>query len=188
MPVQDHRAQDRRAWILETLSALGLLAAAPNNVFGQHDHAPASDVRDKLTAPDWKPEVLSASENKSLISLGEAIVPGSTAANCNRVIDLLLTLETEQVRLKLRESITAFDKESQARWQKPLAQLSPEEQATLLRDASAANASLTRSFANLKLWVADVYWSSQQGLRELGYKGRMAWTTAPGCPHGGVHT
>lgn len=181
--------QDRRAWMLETLGALGLLSAGASGVFAQHDHvAAASSPRDALTAAGWKPSVLSPDEDRTLSTLADAIVPGSAAAYGNRVIDLLLTLETESVRATLRESIAAFDQTSQARWHQPFSQLLPAQQTLLLKEASAKNASLSSHFENVKSWVADVYWSSQQGMRDLGFKGRMAWTTFPGCAHGGAHT
>ena len=180
--------QDRRAWILESLGALGLLTAAGGLAAGQHDHAAASDEGNRLLSSDWKPAVLSPDEDRTLINIAEAIVPGAKSAACDRVIDLLLTLETDSVRTKFRESLAAFEKESQSRWQQPFERLSSGRQAALLSDASVKGAPLAPSFENLKSWVADVYWSSQVGMRELGYKGRMAWTTFPGCAHGGAHT
>ncbi len=33
----------------------------------------------------------------------------------------------------------------------------------------------------MKEWTADAYWSSQKGLRELGWTGRLAWDSFPNC-------
>lgn len=50
----------------------------------------------KAAVPDWAPEYLDAHQNETLIALSERIVPGSTKAQVNRFIDLLLTVDSQE--------------------------------------------------------------------------------------------
>lgn len=177
--------QDRREWIVRTLATLGFFTADPLSAPAQHSHSSATQTP---PAANWKPAVLSSDQNRSLMVLSDAIIPGATAAGCNRAIDLLLTIESAAAREKVLSSIQAFQKESEATLHKPLEQLSASDLATLLQNSSASGSSLASPFKTLKQWTSDVYWSSQQGMRDLGFKGRVAWATFPGCTHGGAHT
>ena len=78
--------------------------------------------------------------------------------------------------------------ESRRAYGKPFGQISPGEQNQLLTSASTGTGPLGNHFRLVKEWVADVYWSSKEGLHELGWKGRLAWTSFDGCPHSGAHS
>jgi len=39
-------------------------------------------------------------------------------------------------------------------------------------------------FENLKEWIVGAYYSSEQGMRELGWNGNYAFENYPGCEHG----
>ena len=120
-------------------------------------------------AVEWAPQVLTASENQALMALGERIIPGSAAALCNRTIDLVLTMESEQMHAQLAEALAAF---------------ATDPDGTVLTAASKTGAPLHAQFQIVKEWVADAYWSSEPGLRELGWTGKMAWDAFPGCETG----
>ena len=61
--------------------------------------------------------------------------------------------------------------------------------ARLLNAASAApkepGLDLGRQFSNLKGWIAGAYYSSEKGLKELGWTGMKMFGSFPGCTHGG---
>jgi hypothetical protein len=38
-------------------------------------------------------------------------------------------------------------------------------------------------FTRLRTVVANAYYSTEPGMRELGWRGRVAWTELPGCTH-----
>src|SRR5262249_5125130 len=38
-------------------------------------------------------------------------------------------------------------------------------------------------FDNIKGWVSGAYYSSEVGMRELGWTGQVAWESFPGCQH-----
>jgi hypothetical protein len=147
---------DRREWIarcLHSASVATLLPAA-------------------LAADDWAPQSLSRQQNATLVALGEAIVPGSAAANCNRVIDGILVIESQKNQADLKAALDAFRSFPSSR---------PEERTRILTAASTTHDSLSPHFELIKEWIADTYWSSEQGLKELGWNGRVAWANYPGC-------
>jgi hypothetical protein len=118
-----------------------------------------------------------------LIALGERIIPGSGAAGCNRVIDLLMTVESPQVRQELLHALAAFDAEAERRYRAAFRHLQPEEQDAILTEASEERSRLYAAFGVVKEWVADSYWTSRPGLQDLGWNGQVAWPAFPGCPH-----
>ncbi len=120
-------------------------------------------------APAWTPQILTPAQNEALVTLGDRIVPGSAAALCNQLIDLVLTMESEQTRAQLTGALAAFDRDPDG---------------SRLTAASVAGGPAHEQFLIVKEWVADAYWSSEPGLRELGSIGKMSWPAFPGCETG----
>ncbi|HZQ51039.1 MAG TPA: gluconate 2-dehydrogenase subunit 3 family protein [Bryobacteraceae bacterium] len=131
----------------------------------------------------WSPQFLTAPQDATLIALGERIIPGSTAAQCDRFIDLMMTIETKIIRDQLLHSLAAFDAAAQQQYGSPFSRLQPQQQDKLLEEASAERAPLNPEFLVIKEWMADAYWTSRQGLHDLGWNGQMAWPAFPGCEH-----
>ena len=170
--------------ILETA---GAFAAAPGLFAGQeHSHASVPPSSSDPGAK-WAPQFFTAEQNETLVALGERIVPGSGEAYSNRVIDLIMTVESDKVREELVQAMAAFDDQAQARHQKAFRALTSEQQDQILTSAVNDKGQLHSQFGVVKEWVADAYWSSEKGLREMGWTGRMAWETFPGCGHPGAH-
>ena len=42
-------------------------------------------------------------------------------------------------------------------------------------------------FDHLKGWIVGAHYSSEQGMRELGWTGQSFFTSFPDCPHPGKH-
>jgi len=155
------------------------------------------DEAEKLGVADWKPLVLSSQQGKSLSALAERIVPGSTKAQVNRFIDLLLSVDTAEHNQKLAESLAAFETEAQKRFGKDFPSLDANQQNGLLTDASlvqgkmdAAGESgreqrsgLHEHFENLKGWISGAYYSSELGMKELGWTEDRVFASFPGCEH-----
>ena len=118
------------------------------------------------TAETWTPKVLTSAQNQALVTLGERIVPGSAAALCNQTIDLVLTMESEEKHAQLAQALATFDSDKDS---------------PLLTSASSPDSPLHPQFQIIKEWISDAYWSSEPGLRELGWTGKMAWSSFPGC-------
>lgn len=198
----------RRAMVQRLLAGISAgaawpLAASSHPVFELlksdallHNEA-AFDRAEQLGQAKWKPAFLTLRQNDLLTTLAESIVPGSARAHVSRFIDLLLSVDKPENQGKFVESLTAMDAEAQKRFKKSFPTLDEEQKNALLTDASAkpktANApgmepekkqsALYAHFENLKGWISGAYYSSEEGMRELGWKGDYAFAAFPGCAH-----
>jgi len=124
-------------------------------------------------------------------------VPGSTKAQVNRFIDLLLSVDTPEHKKSFVDSLSAFEAESQKRFAKVFPALDEDQKKQLLTEASAATAKansdgaaaeenparLHKHFENLKGWVSGAYYSSEIGMKELGWTPDRVFASFPGCEH-----
>ena len=155
------------------------------------------DEATKLADTDWRPALLSSQQIEILTALAESIVPGSTKAQVSRFIDLLLGMDKPENQRKFVESVMALDAEAQKRFGKRFPALDEEQKNALLRDVSTKVASprtlgtddgkkqplLYGHFENLKGWISGAYYSSEAGMRELGWTGDYVFEKFPGCLH-----
>jgi Gluconate 2-dehydrogenase subunit 3 len=167
---------NRRDWIRQVLqtaggSVLGVALSAQ-----EHSHETGSTEAPGKPG-EWRPAFLTPEQNEALVSLGECIVPGSAAALCNRVIDLILTLESDKTKRQTLDALAKFDGAARHGYGVPFQKLRPEQQAELLTAATEHGGQLNNEFQVIKEWIADAYWSSKDGMRELGWKGRVAWSS-----------
>jgi hypothetical protein len=132
---------------------------------------------------NWEPLFLNAEQNGTLVALSEIIVPGSTKARVSQFIDLLLSVDTAEHQQKFVASLSAIENEGQKRFGKAFSALTVEEQETLVTGVSQAEVR-RKHFDNLKEWIAGAYYSSEEGMRELGWNGTYAFESYPGCAHG----
>jgi gluconate 2-dehydrogenase subunit 3-like protein len=167
----------------------------------------------KAADPEWKPEFLDDHQNETLIALAERIVPGSSKAESNRFMDLLLTVSTQDEQRKFLVALGAFDSLAVTRFGHPFKELTESQQNDLLTEAStaksghvqgqedfawfaipagaehqAATDSIRDYFDNLKGWITGAYYSSEVGMRELGWTGNVMFESFPGCEHPEGHT
>ena len=137
---------------------------------------------------DWLFPVHGALDpNDIAIALGERIVPGSNETSCNRIIDSILAIDSEKNKRDLVQALAAFNGKAAQLHQQQFQQLSAAQQNEILSAASAPDGSLHAEFGIVKEWMADAYWSSREGLRELGSTGRLAWNSLPGCSSNHPH-
>ena len=152
---------------------------------------------DQLGQANWKPEFLTSQQNDLLSALAESIVPGSTHARASRFIDLLLSVDKPENQRKFLESLATLDAEAQKQFRKSFSALTEEQKNTFLaaastqpKDAKAPGteaekkqSALYADFENLKGWISGAYYSSEVGMRELGWTGDYAFAVFPGCTH-----
>src|SRR5260370_2909689 len=155
------------------------------------------DEAEKLVAGDWKPVFLNAQQNESLIAIAEIIVPGSTKAQVNRFIDLLLSVDTDAHKSEFVEALAPFEEESRNRFPKNFPALDESQKNQLLTEASATPAKknsggaeagekrtgLHEHFENLKGCVSGAYYSSEMGMKELGWTPDRVFASFPGGEH-----
>lgn len=186
--------------------------AAAESAHPVHKHVMSASTmaaaEEQATAAEWKPLFLDPHQNETLIVLAERIVPNSTTAQVNRFVDLLLSVDTLENQREFLNALSAFDAESLRLHSKPFKALTEEQQNAILTDASTAKPgkgeeggrrawfsppdkdktesapdTMRDYFENLKQWVSGAYYSSEVGMKELGWTGQVAWDSFPGCQH-----
>jgi Gluconate 2-dehydrogenase subunit 3 len=144
-------------------------------------------------AAKGKLHFLSAEQFESLSALAEAIVPGSTRANVASFIDLLLSVEEKKHQMEFLGSLATLETESNKRYEKRFPALSVIERNELLTAVStspkAANSehALHDAFESLKEWISGGYYSSEVGMRELGWTPDRVFAEFPGCSYDEGH-
>ena len=140
-------------------------------------------------AGSYTPELLDAHQLKTLEALAEAIVPGSTAARVAPFLDQLLAVDAAATQRAFLGSIGAFDMAAIKKHGKAWTLIAASDQDALLREASTAEPStaLRSHFEELKGWIAGAYYSSEAGMRELGWNGNVFHQELPGCTHAEGH-
>jgi hypothetical protein len=209
------RAIGRRKAMQRLVAGAGGALVAPGLAFGHLTHKHLADTSiftaadaNQPGAADWTPEFLDVHQNESLIVLAERIVPGSTKAQVNRFIDLLLAVDTQENKEKFLASLGAFEAESRSRFGHPFQRLTEDQQNKILTvastekpgdvpgsknwswfsipsDASSEPIQITLRdhFENLKGWISGAYYSSEVGMRELGWTGQNFYESFPRCEH-----
>jgi hypothetical protein len=191
----------RREMVRRLLAGAGAGAAWPvvaasHPIHGILRNDAVLENAEKLEAADWKPLFLNAQQNESLIALAESIVPGSAKAQVNRFVDLLLSVDTSEHKKEFLDSIAAFEAESQRRFGQGFRSLDDRQKNMLLTDAAEPpakdngagsaeqdNSALHEHFENLKGWISGAYFSSEIGMRELGWTEDRVFASFPGCEH-----
>ncbi len=183
----------------------GLGALAPGRLSAEHpvhrhlaDTAAIDAARKAAEAADWTPVFLSAHQSATLEAVAERIVPGSTKARVNRFVDKLLGVETRETQRKFLEALSSFDAVALLQSGKPFLRLPATQQDAVLETLSTRPAPAQDSaakpgpdpashFKNVKTWVSGAYYSSEIGMRELGWTGNSFFAAFPGCTHPGGH-
>jgi hypothetical protein len=172
------------------------LVAASHPIYKHLANGAVFEEAKKLGATNWKPLFLNAQQVETLAALAEIIVPGARDAHADRFIDLLLSVDTAEHRKNFVDSLAAFETESQKRFGKRFPALNTGEQNVLMTDASTqpakedssgtngtVKAGLRTHFEDLKGWISGAYYSSEAGMRELGWTEDRVFEKFPGCEH-----
>ncbi len=207
----------RREMFQRILAGLGTVLAGPAAARAHPMYRHLMDATNlegaggRVADPDWSPQVLDAHQNESLIALAEGIVPGSSKAQVNRVIDLLLTVDTAENRRKFGAALAALEAESDKRFSQPIVRVTQTQVTELLtacstvtpaqpsKDENSNNfpiqaqktslaPTLRDHFENLKGWIVATYYSSEQGMIELGWTDEFYFESPTACLHPGEHT
>lgn len=198
-PIINHPAADRRftrrQMVQGILGSLGTALAFPQILVGHpiHKHLAAAvalaQADARTASSEWTPEFLNSHQNELFTALAERIVPGSTQAQVNRIVDLLLTVEAAENQKAFVASLSALDSESHRRYNDPFNSLAMARQDELLTAVAAANKSQTLRdhFENLKGWIVGAYYSTEIGMRELGWTDDFYYEEMPGCQHTEEH-
>ena len=192
-PSEPQKRLTRREVLQRVFAGMGATLAAPLAA-GAHPvmrhlarlaSLPAGD-----DAANWIPQFLSAQQNDELIAISDRMVRGAGAAHVNRVIDLLMTVESDETRKLFTAALTALDGQATKQFQSEIGKLSPSQVDEVLafcaeqepphaehdddapgwklnqRTPLTAAPNLRDHFEHLKGWIVATYYSSEAGLRE----------------------
>jgi hypothetical protein len=206
--MRDDRPDFGRRLLMQRLavSAGGLMifpAVLSSHPIQHHlrDHIAVGLADQKASAPDYVPEFLDTHQLEMLQLLAERVVPGSTKASSAPFIDQLLAVATADEQREFLQALGSLEGLARTRHGASWTQLTAEQQDALLTVASTAKpgtTSGTRSsrsrrvtirdhFENLKGWIVGAYYSSEPGMRELGWTEGVFFPAFPGCDHPGGH-
>jgi hypothetical protein len=200
--------------VLQVLAGgVGAGLAAPALATGEaahaHGHAATAAAQGGAAAASL-PTFLEEPDLALLKSLAEAIVPGSTEAGVAAFVDQLLAVDTRERQRDFLATLGAIQSESLSRYGKTWLSLDAAQQTQLLTAASTGPRSreprywkpgepvlaaerprvpptLRDRFEALKDVVATAYYSSEKGMKELGWTGQMVHPSFPGCTHPDGH-
>jgi len=168
---------------------------------------PAGGARDEAQAV---PRLLDDHGRTMLTGLAEQILPGAGAAGTVDLLDRVLAVEPAATQRRFLNALGAFDREGRDRHGRGWTEIAEPQQVEILRAAStlasarpttppwtrgqpidrpagppAAPANLRDHFDYLKDWVQRAYFTTAAGMQELGFTGRQAFPSFPGCTHQG---
>jgi gluconate 2-dehydrogenase gamma chain len=186
--------------VLRTLGTAAIgAAAAPDWVasltaLAQHE-AHTGAARTAAAATDWKPQVLTAHQNETVVVLTELIIPttetpGAKETLVNRFVDGVLAEASAPDRDSFIRGLTWIDERSQALFKKPFAAASADDQTSLLTRLSETGnpqkeAQIGRDFFDaIKAMTINGYYTTEIGFRrELGDSGQLFQAVSQGCDH-----
>jgi hypothetical protein len=172
-------------------ATLGVPVLAANHPIRRHaaDAAALEQADRKAAAANWKPEFLDKHQVETLRSLAERIVPGSSRAKVTEFVDQLLPVSSSADQRGFLSALGAFDGRAVDRANRSWNQLAEPDQIAILTDASTlpTGTALRDHFDLLKGWIAGAYYSTEIGMKELGWTGNSFFQSYPGCEHPDSH-
>jgi Gluconate 2-dehydrogenase subunit 3 len=191
----------------------GLAAAHPvRELLGDASILDRADA--SVAAADWTPEFLDSFQAETLTALAERIIPGSSSAQSTRFIDTLLSVSKLENQERFLTSLAEFESAAMKKHGKSYKDLTETQQDEILTEASTAESghpqhagrrrrrvtlgpppstsgkehdTMRDHFENLKGWTQGAYYSSEVGMREMGWTGEVMFESFPGCEHPGGH-
>jgi hypothetical protein len=215
-PAESLKRLTRREAMQRLLAATGATLATPL-VAGAHPVARhlsmLASVQGALGANEahWSPKFLSAEQNNVLVAISDRMLPGAGAAHVNRTIDLVMTVESDENRKLLTHALVALDQQAVKQLHSGIAKLSPDQVDEVLsicseqgpphaehdddspgwklnqRTPLTGAPNLRDHFEYLKGWIVASYYSSEAGLRELGWDDGYYFESPAECKHAEGH-
>jgi hypothetical protein len=199
----------RRREVLQGLAGglAGAVAAPSAAAFAAETEARASPSPEAAREESY-PRILDDHGRALLAQLGEQMVPGSSAAGVADLLDRVIAVEPMNEQRRFLNALGAFEREARHRHGRGWLELDERAQHEILVDASTLAparparpawkkgrpielepdeeelaATLRDHLDRLRGLVARAYYATEPGMKELGFSGRMAWTSLPGCAH-----
>jgi hypothetical protein len=203
-------ARGRRQVLQVLAGSVGAGLASPRLAKADAVHA-HSGTAAQAAAPAVAPAgFLDTNELETLASLAEAIVPGSTEAGVAAFVEQRLAVAARERQQDFLAALGALQAESLARFGRPWLSLDGPQKTALLTAVSTGPSALTPRywtpgqpvvaerpepkpptlrdrFDLIKEQIATAFYTSEKGMKELGWTGEMVHAEFPGCRHADGH-
>jgi hypothetical protein len=159
------------------------------------EHAHTQPRHSASAVKPWKPQVFTAHQNDTVITISELIIPqtdtpGAKVAKVNEFIDSVLARAKADEREKFIGGLAWIDERATRDHQKQFIACTPEQQTALLTTistpaaATGPDAQGAAFFTAIKSMTIVGYYTSEVGVRqELGDDGTLFFTEFKGCTH-----
>jgi len=161
----------------------------------QHAHKAVKQEKTQAASGKYTPKYFNSHQYETLRSLCQSIIPadaecgGAIEAGAPEFIDLL-TSENEEYQARLGGGLIWLDATCQQRFGKVYLEASPGQQTEILdlishrrnEDADPTLRSGIQFFAFLRNLTTDGFFTSEIGIKYLGYIGNEYLDEFPGCP------
>jgi hypothetical protein len=182
-----HFRMDRRAVLASLATGAGaVMFASRASAAHAHAHgvvAAAAAPADAALSAGSGLQFLDRHAFDTLASLAEQIVPGSRAVGVSEFLDRLLAVESTETQRGCMQAIGAFEAEARAAHGAPWKSLTAEQANALLTKISTrpeGDAS-RQAFDRIKGAVAETYYSTEIGMKELGWNGSVTFAPPSIC-------
>ncbi len=179
-----HFRVGRRAVLTSLATGVGAAVFATSAQASHAHHASASAAKpaDAVTSGS---QLLFLDQHTfdTLALLSEQIVPGSRAIGAPEFLDRLLAVESTDTQKRFTQALGAFERQAREAHGKPWKALTAEQATALLTKISGLpdGDATRRAFDDVKGAVAETYFSSETGMKELGWNGNIAFTPPSVC-------
>ncbi|MGH9661748.1 MAG: gluconate 2-dehydrogenase subunit 3 family protein [Bryobacteraceae bacterium] len=136
-------------------------------------------------AAPWKPQLFDDHQNETVVALSDLIIPatdtpGAKLALVNRHLDRLLHDGPAAAHHQFLEGLAALDGLALRTHQQPFVRCTEAQRTALLEALDQRGDSF---FRRAKALIAQIYYSTEIGFKELNKGGRVPQSF--GCEHGG---
>ena len=179
-----HFRMDRRMVLQSLATGVGAVAfAAQATAAHVHGSAATQAAAAATSAGDSARLFLDAHAFDTLSLLGEQIVPGSRAAAVPEFLDRLLAVESTDTQKTFIQALGAFEGEARKANGVPWKALAPEQANALLAKISTQPDSdpSRQAFDRIKGAVAETYFQTEVGMKELGWDGSVTFAPPSIC-------
>jgi hypothetical protein len=183
-PLRNFR-MGRRAVLQSLATGVGVAAFVTPAAAAGHVHSAAASAAKPAEADAASSSLLFLDQHAfdTLSLLSDQIVPGSRAAQVPEVLDRLLSVESLETQKRFTSVLGLFEREAREAQGKPWKALTAEQSTALLTRISALpqDNATRQGFDDLKEAVAETYYSTEPGMKEMGWTGQIAFAPPSIC-------
>lgn len=180
-----HFRMGRRAMLQSLATGVGV-AAFGSTASAAHHHgaaAAAASAEPAAVAGATAHVFLDEHAFDTLAALSQQIVPGSRDAGVPQFLDRLLEVESIETQKHFIQGLGTFELEARAAHGVSWKSLTADQATALLSKVSTQPATepSRRAFDDLKRAVAESYYSTEAGMKELGWDGSITFAPPAIC-------